>query len=300
MGEASCEAPGPHCMLDLVRRAPVLLALAMVVGAAPGAGQAPGGVDLPHLLTLPDEVAPVRYSPGSLDRASHAQDWLREMAITAAKRTRRAAPVRVVVLPREEWEQLGTGVPYGLPLVSPAGVLALPATGDAGTVALWRDAVGALPPIPGTPLLGTVEEAASLVAADFVAAPAAGSLLALAGGLVPAEPWVGELLGHMLALDAAYQERMGRAEAMLAFWAGIRRAAPPAEGDALGLELRRHASLAGAAEAILGSERRVPGKVLRKLQKRGGGSLRTADLAAEWPRPFEVLAAAGVVPLPAR
>ena len=296
-------------MLDLVRRhalrhGPLLAAtLWLLAGSvAPGHAQplppAATSVELPHLLTLPDAAAPVRYSPGSLDRASHAQDWLRELAVVAAKRTRRAVPLRVVVLPREEWERLATGVPYGLPLVSSAGVLALPATGDAGTVALWRDAVGALPPIPGTPLLGSVEEAASLVAADFVAAPAAGSLLALAGGLAPEEPWVGELLGHMLALDAAYQERMGRAEAMLAFWTRIRRAAPPAQGDELGRELRRHASLAAAAEAILGSERRVPGKALRKLQERGGGSLRAADLAAEWPRPFEVLAAAGVVPLP--
>jgi hypothetical protein len=257
----------------------------------------PRSVELPHLLLLPDASAPLRYSPGSLDRASHAQAWLREIALVGAARTRHAVPLRAVVLPRDEWEGLATGVPYGLPLVSPAGVLALPASGDAGTVALWRAAIDHVPVIAGNPLLGTAEEAASMVAADFVAAPAAGRLLAVNGGFTPETPWIADLLGHMMALEAAHSERLGRAAAMLAFWQGIRRDGRDNAGkDPLAAELLRHAALAGAAEAILGSEKRMPGRALRKMQERAGGVLRAADLRAEWPRPFEVLAASPAAP----
>jgi hypothetical protein len=281
--------PLPLLLLSAPSLAGPLRAQPAPASTAVAAPAAPA-VELPHLLMLPDPAAPVRYAPGSLDRASHAQDWLRELAATAATRTRRAVPLRAVVLPREDWEKLGTGQPYGLPLVSAAGVLALPAAGDPGTVALWRDAVAELPAIAGNPLLGTVEEAASVAAADFVAAPAAGRVLATAGGLAVEEPWLADLLGHMLALDAAYQERLGRADAMLAFWRGIRRSGRArAATSPLAAELLRHAALAGAAEAILGSERRVPGKALRKMQERSGGVLREADLRAAWPRPFEVL-----------
>ena len=267
-------------------------AAGVAMGSAAGpqpAAMTPAGaaVELPHLLTLPDPSAPVRYAPGALDRASHAQDWLRRLAETAGRRTGRAVPLRVLVLPREDWERLATGAPYGIPVVSGGGALALPASGDAGTVALWRAALPALPAVPGNPLMGSAEEAASLAAADFVAAPAAGEALALAAGFAPEEAWVGDLLGHLLALDAAYQERLGRAEAMLAFWRDIRRA--PAGAGPLAAELRRHAALAAAAEAILGSERRTPGRALWKLQERAGGVLRAGDLRAAWPRPFATL-----------
>jgi hypothetical protein len=282
------------------------VALFPLVPCAAAAQHSPPAADiqLPYLLTLPDESAPVLYTPGSLDRAAHTQAWLRVVTETSWLRLKYAEPLRIVVLPRDEWERMGTGVPYGLPLVSERGVLALPAQGDDGTVALWRTAVDELPPIPGNPLMGTIDEAASLVAADFVAAPAAGSLLALGSGFSPAEDWVGELLGHLLALDAAREEGMGRAEAMSAFWREIRRSADAAAevGEApagpLAAELVRHSYLAGAAESILATEKRLPGRALRKMQERAGGTLRSQDLAAEWPSPFARLVEAQIVTLP--
>lgn len=240
---------------------------------------------LAQLLLLADDACEVRYVPGTLDRAAHVETWLRGLAFGAARRTRHPARLVGLVLGREEWEQARLACPYGLPCRAGARVVALPAAGDAETVALWRRLLGTLPAFAGTPFVGTAEEAASLAPADALAGVVAARDLVKAAGFGGDEPWVVDLLAQALSLDAARQERSGRAEDLESFWGTVRRRAvleESAGADPLLRELVHQSRLFFAAEALLGSEGRLPVRTLRKLQEKGGGVLRGADLRATW------------------
>ena len=241
---------------------------------------------LAQLLLLSDDASEVLYVPGTLDRAAHVELWLRSLAVGAARRTRHPARVVGVVLGRDEWQQARLPCPYGVPCRAGVRVLALPAAGDAGTVALWQGLIGTLPQLGGTPLMGTAEEAASLAPADAFASLIASRDLVTAAGFAGDEPWIIDLLAHAVSLDAAQQSRTGRDADLDGFWAGVRRRYGPQgiePADALAAELRRQAKLYFAAQTLLGAEGKVPVRALHKLQEKGGGRLRAADLRAAWP-----------------
>ena len=278
-----------------------MAALALATAGAPPlrAAAAPSGSDatsvvtpaIPQavtaqLLLLSDDACEVLYVPGTLDRAAHVETWLRGLAFGAARRTRHPARLVGLVLGREEWKQAKLPCVYGVPCRAGTRVVALPAAGDAGTVALWEGLLGSLPRLSGTPLLGTAEEAASLAPADAMAGLVAARDLVAAAGFAGDQPWVADLLAHAISLDAARQARSGRAEDLDGFWETVRRRYG-AEGvepaDVLAAELNRQAKLYLAAHALLGSEGRLPLRTLRKLQDKGGGMLRAADLRAAWP-----------------
>ena len=253
-----------------------------------------------RLLLLPSELCDVRYSPGTLDRAATAQEWLCELTNGAGRALNRATPIEALLLTREEWEQGGLECPYGLPCLLGPGALALPATGDPGTVELWTATLGALPPLPGVPLVGTVDEVASLAPADALASAVVARELVAAAGFVGEERSVIELLGHALFLEAARRGESGRGEAMSGFWAAMRGLPSSPEGTvaggvavgALRDELRRQAGLFAAAEGMVGRAHRFPGRRLWRLQEKAGGTLRAADLRAGWPEAFAALEAA--------
>ena len=153
-------------------------------------------------------------------------------------------------------------------------------------MALWQGLIGTLPQLGGTPLMGTVEEAASLAPADAFASLIASRDLVTAAGFAGDEPWVVDLLAHAVSLDAAQQSRTGREADLDGFWAGVRRRYGPQgiePADALAAELRRQAKLYFAAQTLLGSEGKLPVRALHKMQEKGGGRLRAADLRAAWP-----------------
>lgn len=265
-----------------------LLAAALLAPlAAHGADPVPAGLRV-SLLLLDGEGCRVRYSPGTLDRAAHVQDWVCELTAGGA-RLGGQSPLEVLVLDREDWQRAQLACAYGLPCATAGGAVALPAAGDASTVELWTAALGELPAVGGTPMLGTPEEAASLMPADALAIPMVARQQVTAAGFAAEEPWVLELLAHLLAVDAARKSERGAGIA--AFWARVRRRAgeqSPPVGE-LAVEMARQARLFAAAEALAGSSRRLPARELRKLQARGGGQLRPADLQAEWPHAFRVL-----------
>ncbi|HXT50179.1 MAG TPA: hypothetical protein VN811_04010 [Thermoanaerobaculia bacterium] len=241
---------------------------------------------LAQLLLLSDDACEVLYVPGTLDRAAHVETWLRGLAFGAARRTRHPARLVGLVLGRDEWKQAKLPCAYGVPCRAGTRVVALPAAGDAGTVALWEGQLGALPQLGGTPFLGTAEEAASLAPADAYAGLVAARDLVGAAGFAGDQPWVLDVLAHAISLDAAKQARSGRAEDLDGFWDTVRRRYGPQgqePGDALAAELQHQARLYLAAQALLGSEGRLPLRTLRKLQEKGGGRLRAADLRAAWP-----------------
>ncbi len=241
---------------------------------------------LAQLLLLADDACDVRYVPGTLDRAAHVETWLRGLATETAHRTRHPARLVGLVLGHEEWQQARLPCPYGIPCRAGTRVVALPAAGDATTVALWQGVLGALPPLSGTPLMGTAEEAASLAPADALALSVTARDLVTAAGFAGDEPWIVDLLAQAMSLDAAQQMGPGRAADVTGFWDTLHRRDGPqgvATSDPLALELRRQARLFFAAQALLGSEGRLPVRTLRKLQEKGGGVLRGADLRATWP-----------------
>ena len=241
---------------------------------------------LAQLLLLADDACEVRYVPGTLDRAAHVETWLRGLAIGAARRTRHPARLVGVVLGREEWQQAGLACPYGVPCSAGTRVIALPAAGDSATVTFWRTLLGGLPSLGGVPLMGTADEAASLAPADAFASLVVSRDLVAAAGMRGDEAWVADLLAHALSLDAALQEKSGRAADLAGFWETVRvRYGPqgvPA-ADAFARDLRHQARLFLAAQALLGSEGRLPMRSLRKMQEKGGGVVRASDLRAEWP-----------------
>jgi len=256
---------------------------------AAAAGPAPGGPATPpavlaQLLLLADDACDVRYVPGSLDRAAHIEEWLRALAVGAARRIGEPMRLGALVLDRETWTKARVGCTYGIPCPVGGGIVALPSSGDAGTVSLWQGLLGELPSIGGMPLMGTPEEAASLWPADQIAGPLLMHALLDASGMRTDEPWLMELVAHALALDAAHQARSGQDELMVGFWHHVlERPEPPAGADPLTVELRRQARLFEAAEGIDGHERRLSLKPLRKMQDKANGVLRAADVRAEWP-----------------
>ena len=290
------------------------LALALLVPAAARAQatveSAPASalaVVASRLLLLPAPGCDVRYTPGSLDRAATAQEWLCELAAGAARAVRRATPLEVLLLTRDEWTEARLPCAYGEPCRVAPGVLALPAAGDPGTVELWRAVLGALPALSGTPLVGSVDEVASLAPSDAMASALAARELAAAVGFVVDEPWMNDVLGHLLFLDAARRGGTGRGEAMAGFWQAVRdlpapaaavpaaAGRPPGEtrpGESLRGELQRQARLFALAQAIAGRAHRMPARQLWRLQEKAGGTLRAADLRAEWPEAFAALDAA--------
>lgn len=282
------------------------LALALLVPTAAGAqaaGEPPAASGLAvvasRLLLLPAPGCDVRYSPGSLDRAATAQEWLCELAAGAARAVRRATPLEVLLLTRDEWTEARLSCAYGVPCRVAPGVMALPAAGDPGTVELWRGVLGTLPALSGTPLVGSVEEVASLAPSDAMASALAARELAAAVGFVVDEAWMSDVLGHLLFLDAARRGGTGRGEAMAGFWRAVRdlpapaAAVPVAAGGSPGVslreELQRQAALFAVAEAIAGRAHRIPARQLWRLQEKAGGTLRAADLRAEWPEALAAL-----------
>jgi len=284
-------------------------ALALVVPAAARA-QAAGAVPpasrlavvASRLLLLPAPGCDVRYSPGSLDRAATAQEWLCELAAGAARAVRRATPLEVLLLTRDEWTEARLPCDYGVPCRVAPGVMALPAAGDPGTVELWRGVLGTLPKLSGTPLVGSVDEVASLAPSDAMASALAARELAAAVGFAVDEAWMSDVLGHLLFLDAARRGGTGRGEAMAGFWHAVRglpapspaaTAVPAAAGRPPGVslreELQRQARLFALAEAIAGRAHRIPARQLWRLQEKAGGTLRAADLRAEWAEAFAAL-----------
>ena len=194
------------------RSVALMLVLALApIGAAPQEGPAP------FLLALKGKATVVNYTPGALDRAAHIQRRIELLAVDFSKQVKQQLRVRIFILSRDEWSQVGFALPYGLPGRIRGTTLAVPALGDAGTVSLWTGILGSPPPpLPGIPLKGTAEEASTLAMADLLTEVEAARLLLSAAGIRGDEVWVHQVLAHMVARMAfkSYEEpRLGEINA---------------------------------------------------------------------------------------
>jgi hypothetical protein len=157
----------------------------------------------PELLLLQGRFCEVRYAPGTLDRAAALQqrlDLLVEALMGVVPKRAGTLIPRLRVLDSEHWRAAGLERPWGLPESIGELELAVPATGDPATVELARRLTGGyLPPLAGDPLIGTADEAASLVVADAVLQVELAAAWARASGIRGDRPWIDGLVAHALA-----------------------------------------------------------------------------------------------------
>lgn len=147
----------------------------------------------------------VGYSPGSLDRAHHLLRRLELLTGFFNRWSETPVPAAAYVLTREDWEGQGISALYGLPARLGPTTILMPSQGDAGTVELWQKLLASdrLPLVPGVPLQGTAEEAASLALADvFMQIEAARAFVQRQEllGVQARDAWIGEVAAHVAAL----------------------------------------------------------------------------------------------------
>lgn len=211
-------------MSRTARPSHALVVALILVGSSSSAvfARPQGDAPPPFLLTLRGGSVVVNYTPGGLDRAYHVKARFELLASDFSKWVRNPIRLRVFVLTRDEWSQFGFGVPYGLPGRIRGETLAVPWAGDDGTVRLWTEIRGEPPPpLPGIPLRGTAEEAATLAMADLLTEVEAVRILLTAGGLRGEQPWVHQLLAHLVARAAFARYEGPRLPEIDAFFAGL-------------------------------------------------------------------------------
>lgn len=179
----------------------VVVALLLVAGEASRADVAgQRTVDLPLLLDLPGDLAPVRYTPGALDRAASVQRRFELLAQEFARTRFQAVAVVVYVLSPEDWAAGRLTNPYGEPEALGTDALVVPAWADAEMVDRVRGWLGGEIPVSvGLPLLATREEAGALGVADILAQIAGARLLAKRAQFVGDRAWIAPVIGHLVA-----------------------------------------------------------------------------------------------------
>jgi hypothetical protein len=206
-----------------------LLLLTVAQGPRPKDAPAPTPThpSEPLLAYRGDEVA-VRYSPGALDRAVHVVRRLDLIVAELKKPLGVLVPLTAVVLSRDEWERGNLTRVYGLPQPISIGTIAVPAAGDAGTVRKWKSWLGTeLPSLGGVPMVGTAEDAASLMLSDVVLQVEVCELLLDRTPAARAEPWIRGLLSHLAALSLWSDFEPGRTGEIAMIWSRIRGQIPP-------------------------------------------------------------------------
>ncbi len=179
----------------------MVLVLALVSAAGAGADIAgKRTVDLPLLLDLPGDLAPVRYTPGALDRSSAVQARF-ELLCEEFSRTRFPATAIVLyVLSPEDWAAAGLTTSYGEPVALGTDALVLPAWSDDSLIASVRGWLGGeIPQSTGLPLFATREEAGALAVSDILAQIAGGRLLAKRARLEGDRAWIAPVMAHLVA-----------------------------------------------------------------------------------------------------
>jgi hypothetical protein len=157
-------------------------------------------VDLPLLLDLPGDLASVRYTPGTLDRAASVQARFELLADEFTRTRYLAAAVVFYVLSPEDWEAAGLVNEYGEPQALGTDALVVPAWADAEMVArVGRWLGGEAPKSAGLPLLATREEAGALGVSDLLAQVAVARLLATRANLRGDAVWIAPVMAHVVA-----------------------------------------------------------------------------------------------------
>lgn len=251
-------------------------------------------VNLPSLLNLHADLAPVRYSPGSLDRAAHVQARLEALARDYSRWGTQPYVLQGYVLAPEDWTAAGLRRPYGLPERSGPRGIAAPAWGDDHSVALWQKLLGGELPWAGDmPVRGTNEEAASLSLSDVVLQVESARFFVEGEHLVGDAPWIGDLVAHAVALQAFTSHEAARLDEIAGVWAHLAGSRPDlatcsaATAD-WSTQLACEARFAAGARILLADDHMKTVRRLQKLAKKG--RLTETSLVKEHPQLAEWLA----------
>ncbi len=180
---------------------------------------------------------------------------------------------------------------YGLPQPLSVGTIAVPASGDEGTVRKWKTWLGTeLPDIGGVPLAGTADDASSLMLSDLVLQVEVCELIFERTPMGAADPWIRGLLSHLAAISLWSDFEPSRMPEIELMWSRMRgpdsaasraRAAAPAEGRSAA----RDGALAALGVPPLRRRRRAPTrlggpKTFKKLLKTMTKDEQAADARA--------------------
>ena len=263
--------------------------LPVLASASSSGGYSP----LSFLLDLRGDSVKVRYTPGSLDRASHSQDRFELVVSDCKSWTRNSMPLVVYVLGPEEWQAAEVDRPYGLPQHMSTTELAVASWGDAQTVALWRDLLGRrLPVVEGTALRGSPEEVASIALQNILAVVEAFEMCLAGSGITGDQPWIASFLVQVMARSFIQKHEAGRLSEVDGVFASLadQGGGPGALSLSQALEpdsptewLWSEAQFYRAAELVAEEEGKAPVKSVLKLAGKQGGALKEADLVAEYP-----------------
>jgi hypothetical protein len=215
---------------------PLLAVLAMAQARAGGSPSTPPAGPAEPLLGYRGEEVVVRYVPGALDRAVHVAKRLDLVISELRGPLEMAFPLTAIVLSRDEWERKGLTRSYGLPQPLSVGTIAVPASGDAGTVRRWKTWLGTeLPDLGGVPLAGTADDASSLMLSDLVLQVEVCELMFERTPVGAADPWIRGLFSHLAAISLWSAFEPARMPEIESVWARMRDQIPPI----LELETRR-------------------------------------------------------------
>ena len=248
---------------------------------------------LSFLLDLRGDSVKVRYTPGSLDRASHTQDRFELVVSDCKSWAHNSMPLVVYVLGPEEWQAAEVDRPYGLPQHMSSTELAVASWGDAQTVALWKDLLGRrLPVVGGTALRGSPEEVASIALQNVMAVIEAFEMCLAGSGISGDQPWIDGFLVQVMSRSFIQKHEAGRLAEVDGVFASLseRGGGPGAlalsqalEPESLTQWLWAEAQFYQAAKLLAEEAGKAPAKAIFKLAGKQKGNLQAAVLVAEFP-----------------
>ncbi len=252
-------------------------------------------------LTINGQRAAVGYLPGSLDRAHHVLARLDNLAAYFRRwRPDLPVPLAAYAVDREQWGKIDLPGLYGLPLRTGPSSIFVPAQGDPEMTRMFRSALGLemLPMVPGVPVTGTPEQAASLAIADVLTQIEAARGFAVAAGLQGTDGWVQEVAACVAALVVFRQSEPQREPEIHDLFVRLReRMGGPGSNPAFGFtQLLQQGSEAEikswlwyqavffeAAELIVAKDGRKSISRLNHIERDGRGRLQTAALVKRYP-----------------
>jgi len=283
-------------------------ALTLAAGAAaqrqplppPGAIEAPAAetgesadAAFDRLLTLPGRLVDVLYSGDALDRAARLQSRLEALHGLWQPLTREPLLWQGLALQRDAWDRIARGAPWGVPSEIESNRFAVAAQGDPATVAAMVGLFGRPLPDPGgDPLIGTREEAGSLVAGDVLLQLRVARRFASTARLRGEAPWIDAVLAHLAARyawESVEPDRVLEVVSLLdrgSLEQGGLRSRPLdgyREGLPLDVDLWYQAQFVRGADAIwVEAGRRGTARALSKWSRRGHTVTR-AELEKKYP-----------------
>lgn len=244
------------------------------------------------MIHLPGDLVRVSYGAGNLDRAARLQFLFEPLVRTLNRWADTQVVLTVYALTAEEWRQAQIGVPYGVPVRIGRSGLAVPAEGNDEVLRLWSQMRTPLPASqPGdSGGIVTPQFASSLVMADYLSIVLVGEIYADQLRILTSEWWLRGLVSHVIAGTYVKRERPEVQLDLERLYGTIVQQRPPRALAAS--DYRKDNTLADylwfqsqfffGAQTLLDDEGRGSIKRLRKLTKKGEGTLLGAAVMDEY------------------